>query len=210
MKHLDVLGVQVDFVNLMTEKDHWKYDTLYFLARNEKKHSEYVIQDKVISKIYNANNEWGLTMQASSLMQLKRDKGAEETINGPILLRLKGKTEEKYGTIERKVKLLTGPKLLFAMLESIPSYTVTAEDAYPHCSSCIRTNTLEEAEKLKLFTLNNKLFKYFTTKMKLKAHAGGLSKLKKFNLDQIVTGYEYPKEFNLSIEEIEFIEQTIK
>ena len=210
MKQLKTLNIQVDLVNLMTEKDYWKYDTLYFLARNTEKKTDYKVVDPIISKVYSASNDWNLTMQASSLMQLKRDKGAQETLDGPVLLRLKGKTEKIYGTIEKKVKLLTGPKFLFAMLESVPSYTVTAEDAYPHCSSCVKTATIEEAEKLKLFTLNNKLFKYFTTRMKLKAHAGGLSKLKKFDLTQIQTGYEYPREFNLSREEIEYIEQTIK
>jgi len=207
--HLDKLDKQIDVINLMTEKDYWKYDTLFFVATNKKREKPFIVEDYIIKNLYTHSNEWNLCMQSKSLMQLQRDYGVKTSNNGKVLLKLNGSSNEIYGDLPSNLSPITGPKFMFAMLESLPSYTVTDKDAYPHCSSYVKVDTLEEAEKLKLFVTNNKAYKFFTSKMKLKSHSGGLRKLKRFDLLQIKTGFEYPSEFNLSNDDIKFIEATV-
>ncbi len=75
LQQLGEMGVQVDKVDLMTDVDYWKYDTLYFVARNAPKSSEFVYLDKIVSKMYDPTNSWNCLLQGSSLMQMERDKG---------------------------------------------------------------------------------------------------------------------------------------
>ena len=208
MKTLDQQNVQVHSVNMMTEVDYWKYNTLFFLAQNTPKERDYVIDDIVIPKIYTETSQWEISRQAASLMQLQRD-GKVRVGEGDILLKLNGRDSEVYGECSSKVEPLQGPKLIFTMLESAKSYTVTDKPTFASCSVAVSLPTVDEAEKLLKFVKNNKLFRYFTSVMKMKSHGGGLHNLKSFDLSQIETGYEYPKEFDLTPEEINLIESTV-
>lgn len=203
------LPVQVDEVNLMTDVDYWKFDTLYFVARNEPKTTEFVYQDKIVSKLYAPDNPWNLKMQAFSLMQMKRDNGVVESEDGDVLIRLDGDKPAAYGTNTDNVNVYHGPKFMCAILESKKSYTATDEPAYPSCACIVPTNTLEEAEKLKLFVENNKAWKFATTRLKSKGHGKELRRLKRFDLSQITTGFEYPREFALTEEDIKIIENAV-
>jgi predicted RNA methylase len=209
MKTLDKQNVQVQSVNMMTEVDYWKYNTLFFLAQNTPKKSDYQIEDIIIPKIFTDQPQWKIARQAASLMQLQRDNKVSVEETGNILLKLKGRDPETYGTCSSKIEPLQGPKLIFTMLESAKSYTVTDSPTFASCSVAISLPTLEEAEKLLKFVKNNKLFRYFTSVMKMKSHGGGLHNLKSFDLSQIETGYEYPREFELTQEEINLIESTV-
>ena len=208
MKTLDKQNVQVHSVNMMTEVDYWKYNTLFFLAQNTPKERDYVIDDIVIPKIYTETSQWEISRQAASLMQLQRD-GKVRVGEGDILLKLNGRESEVYGECSSKVEPLQGPKLIFTMLESTKSYTVTDKPTFASCSVAVSLPTVDEAEKLLKFVKNNKLFRYFTSVMKMKSHGGGLHNLRSFDLSQIETGYEYPKEFDLTPEEINLIESTV-
>jgi hypothetical protein len=204
-KFFGKLGKQIDSVNMMTEKDYWKYDTLYFIARNIPKQSEYIIEDKIVSKIF-AHNEIGLQYFSNSLMQNVRAGLVEES--GDVIVKLPGIEPIKYGKITKEDLVAHGPKFAFTMLESVKSYIATEDPLYASCSCYLPTKTLEQAQKIKLFVENNKAFRYLTKTTKCKAHAEGLSRVKKFDIDQIVTGYEYPREWNLTEEDIKAIENV--
>jgi hypothetical protein len=211
LQHLDKMGVQIDKVNLMTDKDYWRYDTLFYVARNVPKSSEFVYLDKIVPKMYAPDNPWNAKLQGTSLMQMRRDKGVILSEDGSVLLKLRsGSQPAVYGTTTDKIKVWTGPKFMCPILESINSYTATEEPAYPHCACVVETNTLEEAEKLKLFVENNKAWKFATRRLKSKGHGKEIRRLKRFDLSQINTGYEYPHEFRLTREEIDSIEQIVK
>lgn len=211
LQHLLEMGVQIDKVNLMTDEDYWKYDTLFYVARNKSKSSEFVYLDKIVPKMYAPDNPWNAQLQGLSLMQMQRDRGVVVSEDGSVLLKLKsGSQPAVYGTNTDKIKVWTGPKFMCSILESIKSYTATEEPACPHCACVVETDTLEEAEKLKLFVENNKAWKFATRRLKSKGHGKELRRLKRFDLSQIKTGFEYPKEFALSEEDITLIEAAIK
>lgn len=205
---LTKLNKQIDLINYMTSIDYWNYNTLYFIGKNSPKISEYTIADPIICKIV-GNNEFNVKTQYSSLMQNRRSNLVLPTGN-TVLVKLNGETPEEYADVTDTRKVVYGPKFAFTMLESIKSYTVTDKPLLAGCVRYISTRTLEEAEKLKLFTINNKAFRYFTTKMKGNSHAGMPANIKKFDLNQIKTGFEYPIEWNLTTEEIAYIEEQIK
>jgi hypothetical protein len=56
---------------------------------------------------------------------------------------------------------------------------------------------VDQAERLKLFVEKNEVFAEYVKRMKLRGHAFGLRYLRKFDLNQIVTGKEIPKEWNI-------------
>lgn len=208
LQYLQKLKVQIDIVNLMTDVDYWRYDTLYFVAHNKPKEKEFLYQDKIVSKMYDPNNPWEVKLQGESLMQMKRDKGVVISQEGDVLIKLKGKENAIYGKCPDNVKVYEGPKFMCTILESTKSYTATDEPAYPHCGCVVKLGTIEEAKKLKLFVENNKAWRYATTRLKSKGHGKELRRLKRFDLSQITTGYEYPREFGLSKEEISLIESV--
>jgi hypothetical protein len=210
LQHFDnKLPVQVDEVNLMTDVDYWKYDTLYFVARNEPKTTDIVFKDKIVSKMYASDNPWNAVLQGSSLMHMERDSGVVVSEDGDVLLKLEGDDPAVYGTNTDNVKVYHGPKFMCTILESLKSYTATDEPAYPHCACVVKTGTLEEAEKLKLFVENNKAWKFATKRLKSKGHGKELRRLKRFDLSQITTGFEYPREFALTEEDIKIIEDAL-
>jgi predicted RNA methylase len=196
---------QIDTVNMMTEIDYWKYDTLYFIGRNIPKQTPYTIVDKITNKMY-GNNEFNLKGQAASLMQNRRNGTVVD--GNTVIVKLNGEKPMEYGDVTKPEKVVYGPKFAFTMLESALSYTVTDEPMYASCVNYLSTNTLDEANRMMLFVKNNRAFRYFNKKMKTKGHANGISRLKKFDLSQIVTGFEYPVEWNLTADEITQIEKS--
>jgi hypothetical protein len=205
---LKEMNIQVDIVDYMTKVDYWKYNTLYFIARNTEKQTSHTVIDPIISKIV-SNNDFGVLTQPASLMQNIRS-GLVLQKGNSVLVKLNGQDPAEYSDLSNMKNVAKGPKFAFTMLESIKSYTATDCPMLAGCVRYIPTDTIAEAEKLKLFTLHNKALRYFSTVMKSKSHAGSLAMVKKFNLSQIVTGKEYPIEWGLTKQEIEYIEQNVK
>jgi hypothetical protein len=208
VKTLKESGKQIDIVDYMTENNYWKYNTLYFIGRNVDRESDFAIPNPIISKLL-GYNEFKVQTQFASLMQNKRSGIVLDT-GDSVLVKLNGTRPEEYADITDMNKAVLGPKFAFTMLESKKSYTVTDAPMLAGCVRCVSTDTLDEAKKIKLFVENNKAFKYFTTKMKGKSHAGMLADIRKFDLSQIITGFEYPSEWHLTPEEIEQIEADDK
>lgn len=210
-KVLEKENIQVDRINFMTETDYWKYDTLFFVARNLEKISDFVIEDKIAGKLIDMYNPWRVKFQPSSMMQLKRSGIINSNHKTKAIVKLPGQNNEtvEYDGV-REDKIIHGPKFVFTMLESVKSYTATNEPLIGSCIGFSKTKTIEEANQLMNFAKYNKAFKYLAKVMKSKCHAATLIKTKKFNLSQIKSGMEYPVEFNLTQKEIDLIESTIK
>jgi Eco57I restriction-modification methylase len=205
VKFFETFDKQIDTVNMMTETDYWKYDTLYFIGRSIPKESNYIIVDKIISKIW-GNNEFKLIRQNDSLMQNRRNGTVVD--GDTVIVKLNGEEPMQYGNVTKPEKVVYGPKFAFTILESQPSYTVTDKPMYASCVCIFKTDTIDHANRMMLFVKNNRAFRYFNKRMKSKGHAIGINRLKKFDLSQIVTGFEYPTEWNLTAEEIYEIENS--
>ncbi len=189
---------QIDEVNFMTDVDHWKYRTLFFSGTKETSSRAPIIIDPILNKLYT-------TLQQEKLDVIKtEDPLAADGIEA-ICYITKGDFMKKG--LARADKVVDGPKLMYSTLLNRNLIVVTEELAAPRYARVIKCDTIEEAEKLKLFMDNNPIFNWVTQKMKSKnCFDEVFLNFKKFDFSQIVTGYEYPKEWHLTDEEIALVE----
>lgn len=187
---------QVEYIDLMTDKDWWEYSTLFYVVRKTKKVSDPVIKGEIIKKIWSMSfNEWGYT-------EWKR-KTTDRHAPVEALVSLTGETGPS------KFALFPAPRFFSDNLNG-PNYITW--DGYADLPFCgyVTFNSLEDANKLLLFIKNNKIVKFFKAKTKVKSKVKDFLRFtKKFDLSQIHTGYEYPVEFGLTDDEIDQIERNI-
>lgn len=201
----------IPIINFMTRVDYWKYTTCWFIMENKPRVDALRIQDPIISNIYSLDVGFSIEGEADHLAFLVRDKKLIETGKYKVIAALPYKKNPmiQYGYSNQNVYY--GPKFAFRMMTSIVSHTITEEPILAPCTFFIRTKTISEAEALRKFVLNNKAFQYMITKLKYQKHREtALKFIRTFDLSQIETGYEYPKEWNLTKEEIKIIEETVK
>jgi hypothetical protein len=198
---------QVDVVNLMTEKDYWSganYNTLYFIERASVKNSQPVLDGGICAKLF-GTAEWKYN-EFNNTESRKNTGEIKAVVNLP-----KVANNFSIETSLVKTALNPAPRFAFTLLESIKSYTVTE---LPFCGSmcgCVTLDSMSDAIALKKFIENNKGLKYFFNAMKLKGYAKDILRYtKKIDLTQVKTGLEYPVEWNLTKEEIEYIESNTK
>ena len=198
---------QVDVVNLMTEKDHWSgqnYNTLYFIERATAKVSDPVLEGGICAKIFGVS-EWKYN-EFNNTESRKKTGNTKAVVNLP-----KVANNFKIETSSVKTALPAAPRFAFTLLESIKSYTTTDLAFCGSMCGCVTLNSMAEAEALRKFIENNKGLRYFFTAMKLKGYAKDIVRYtKKIDLTQIKTGLEYPKEWGLTKDEIDYIESNVK
>lgn len=196
--------LEVKSLNLMTEKNHWKYNTCYFHVKNIKNKQEIIVNDKIIKKIFavKGNPNW-YELNGKPNKNKITYKG-ENAVKAIIKLGTE-KTKPIYGSVDPTWgKLLgKGPKLAATLLENNHSYLITEDPICAEFCGVYQTSTIEEAEKLKLFVDNSELFKKIHTRLKTKGLFWTLRHVKPFDLKQIETGNEVPKEWNLTDGELE-------
>lgn len=204
-------------VSLMVDKNYWKFNTFWTYGIKEDNQNSYTfygtdIDSIICSKLFGLNRFKKIT-QSNSYMQLYRDGFVTDEDNGnPLTIVRSYKKNDMtlkraYPTDEGLKKVVFGPKYAQYMQESAVSRLATDEPMLCDTFTVFPTETLDEAKKMKLFTDVNPLLTYFWKKMKIKGRDHFWQYAKKFDLNQIVTGYEYPAEYNLKQEEIERIEQ---
>ena len=213
MSDLKKDGNQIDVLSLMTDTDWWDYNTCYFIERNYPRVSNSVVYgDSITVKIFSmSKNEWDRASYSGvAPLKYHNEKGDIEAI-------IKCATKKtNWMPIIGLVKdiphaMRAGPKLISPILYSKNAILCTTLPVCAPGCMMVHTNTIEEAESLKLFVLNNKGFKYFLKKMKFqRGVAEYFPRAKTFDLSQIKTGFEYPTEWGLTHDEIQIIEGTIK
>ena len=192
--------------------EHWKFDSGYFFYNGSKTFTNNSPLS-ILNKIYKMENQIKFSHAIGGSMKGLLEKGdltiedkggVYGLINTPT-----AKEDKVYGYINTKAYVPEGPKLIFKGLESKRSYTV---EHLPHKvgSACtLYFNSLEEAKAAKLFILNSPIMEYLQKVVFEKARGLMFRYIIPFDLTQIKTGYEYPLEFNLTIEEINLIESTV-
>lgn len=208
ISHLISDDREIRYVNLMTSQNYWRFNTCHFSIKNTKKSSDFVfeIEDVALNKIYTAfNPNWyELRSLSKNSKALEHKNGIRAitklpTANSPI--------EYSYINPSYTKLLNAGPKLCSNLFFCKHSFITTEEPFCAENSCAYRTATLEEAKKLKLFVLNNKVFNAIFKKLKPRGLFWTLRNVKPFDINQIQTGHEIPKEWNLTKKEIEFILQ---
>jgi hypothetical protein len=195
---------QTTRVDLMDNIKVWPYNTCFFLLKKEKKKSETSITGGMAAKIFTLNKDEQFDMVYYSgsnngpAMVSKFNNGKNKVIR-----RLPGRNNDSpiYDYTDEIVD--SSPKFAFSVMESRKSHLVTSEPIYGGTICYIRTSSIEEAEKLKLFVNNNKVFSEYVKRMNQEKNSTfSLRNVKKFDLNQIVTGEEIPIEWGLQDEDL--------
>lgn len=208
LKNYDV----IDF-NLMSEETYWQYDTCYFVLKESSVRTLGLsVSDRILSNMLDLsfnNNFKGININ-------KSDKELDkENIFGPgtnAIRYLPGRRgpEPTYDTIsDKKYMIDAGPKVVGTHLNSVSGILATTDPVCAGTTITYFTDTFNEAQSLALFLKNNKAVKYFQKKTNVKKMMLRFEWFKKFDLNQIKTGFEYPVEWNLSTEDINLIEEYV-
>jgi hypothetical protein len=197
----------------MSESNYWKYDTCYFILKATKiRNNKLVPSDHILSKILDLSleNNWKTININKSDKELIR----EDVFGGNIkcIRYLPGRRGNSVTTDSVKTDkylIPKGPKVVGTHLNSSSSITATNDAVCAGTTMTIPTNTIDEAKALALFIRNNLAVKYFVKQANVKKLMVRFSWFKKFDLEQIKTGYEYPVEWNLTANEIKKLEEII-
>ena len=195
-------GNKIEHFNLMTEVDYWKYNTCWFIEKNEKSSDTFVPVDEIFSKIYSleGNSRW---YELNGNTNAKRmDKSGIECITKLASC----KETFSTGRVTDGSKVLHGAKFMGTLLENPHSYQVTENPVYAPFCGAVSCDTIKQAEKARLFVENSPLLRFARKKLKTKGLLWTFRHLKDFDLNQIKTGFEYPKEYHLTKGEIALIE----
>lgn len=197
-------------INFMSEHDYWKHDTCFFILKNNNKGLRLKLSDKVFSKFIDLEKKttWEMINLNKSDGELVREKVFGKGTR--VIRYLPGSRGTKV-TYDKSndTRIIYGPKVIATALDSFGSITATDEPALVGTSNSFKMKNLSDAKKFALFLKNNKLVIMMKKKMKFKKSVASVRFFKKFDLSQIKTGKEYPKEYNLTKDEINEIESSI-
>jgi hypothetical protein len=196
-------GCQVDRVDLMDNINVWPYNTCYFIINKVPRTSIPVITGGLAAKMFSPNRTDCFPFVYYSGSNNGMNKFFDPTKPNKVIRQLPGKGRNQVAYDYTDKEIATGPKFAFYVMESGKSYTVTTEPVCGGTICYVPTTTISEAEKLKLFVENNEVFAKYVQRMKLRGHAFGLRYLRKFDLNQIVTGKEIPKEWNITATDLD-------
>ena len=188
---------QTHLINLMDDVDVWPYNTCYFIVENSIKTFQTHIQGGLAAKVFSPYE--------SDCFPFVYYSGADSGMKGfspqgtnRVIRKLPGRNNDGFLYDTTDIKVDSGWKFAFNVMESKKSYSVTDEPIRGGTICYIPTNTKEEAQKLKLFVENNEVYAEYIKRSKIKYHAFGMRNVKKFNLSQIKTGKEIPVEWNIT------------
>lgn len=193
---------QVNWIHLMDNVDVWPYNTCIFSVSKQPRTSDPVILGGMAAKIYSPNPKdcFDFVYYSGSNNGMNKFFGPGK--KNKVIRQLPGKGRNSVAYDYTDTDVGTGPKFAFYTLESKKSYTITSEAVYGGTVCYVPTATIKEAEKLKLFVEKNPVFAEYVKRMKLRGHAFGLRNVKKFDLNQIVTGLETPAEWNITDQDL--------
>lgn len=192
----------IKFYSLETSK-FWNFQCGYFVGTLQKIKSPInVSEDSIIRKCCAIQFDWKYRSNGGKFVEFYDPK--KEYIDGIIEL-----PSSSSGIIRGKIRkdlAIYGPKVMSRVLETNASYIATDEPAVCSAANSISFDTLEEAEKCCEFIKKSPLMKYIQAKMNARTKMFSFIWLKKFEM----SGDLYPKEFNLTEEEIRYIEEQVK
>ena len=189
---------QVNWIHLMDNIDVWPYNTCIFSLSKKPRTSDPIILGGLAAKIYSPNPDdcFPFVYYSSNNNGLNHKFGPNKS--NKVIRKLPGKGRDCVEYDYTDVDIKSGPKFAFYVMESRKSYTVTSEPVYGGTICYIPFSTETEAKKMKLFVEKNPVFKEYVKRMNLRGHAFGLRNIKKFDINQIVTGLETPIEWNIT------------
>jgi hypothetical protein len=189
---------QVNWIHLMDDIDVWPYNTCIFSVSKTPRVSAPLILGGLAAKIYSPDSKdcFDFVYYSGSNNGMNKHFGPGKKY--PVIRQLPGKGRNSVAYDYTDTQISAGPKFAFYVMESRKSYTVTSDPIYGGTICYVSLATVEEAAKLKLFVEKNPVFAEYVKRMKLRGHAFGLRNMRKFDINQIETGLEIPKEWNIT------------
>jgi hypothetical protein len=210
MSELEESGKQVDLIHHMSDADYWEgkkqYNTLFFVERNQPKTSDPIrLGDTICDKMLGFR-QWGETEKGKVEKNKLEPGNIEAVINTPL------KDNDNFETaFISNPQAPAGWKFGYRLQSSKKSLMVTDLPWNADQSAHIKFQTEHEARAIMKFIQVNPSVPYFKKKMNLKDSPKDIIRfMKRFDLTQIKTGYEYPKEFGFTQDEIDTIENGTK
>lgn len=188
---------QVNWIHLMDNIDVWPYNTCIFSVSKTPRTSPPLILGGLAAKIYSPNPAdcFDFVYYSGSNNGMNKHFGSGK--KNKVIRQLPGKGRDTVIYDYTDNTISAGPKFAFYVMESRKSYTVTSEPVYGGTICYVPFDTEAEADKLKLFVEKNPIYAEYVKRMKLRGHAFGLRNMRKFDLSQIKTGLEIPKEWGI-------------
>ena len=189
---------QVNWIHLMDDIDVWPYNTCIFSVSKTPRTSPPMIIGGLAAKIYSPDPKdcFPFVYYSGSNNGMNKHFGTGK--KNKVIRQLPGKGRNNVSYEYTDVEVATGPKFAFYVMESRKSYTVTSDPIYGGTICYVPFTTEEEAAKLKLFVEKNPVYAEYVKRMKLRGHAFGLRNMRKFDINQIETGLEIPKEWDIT------------
>lgn len=193
---------QVDYIHLMDNIDVWPYNTCFFSVTKTPRTSPPKILGGLAAKIFSPNPADCFPFTYYSGSNNGMNKLFGPTKKNKVVRQLPGKGRDSVAYDYTDTIVASNWKFAFYVMESKKSYTVTDEPVYGGTICYVSTATKEQSDKLKLFVEKNPVYAEYVKRMKFKGHAFGLRNVRKFDLDQIITGLEIPKEWNITKQDL--------
>lgn len=189
---------QIDFIHLMDNYDVWPYNTCFFAVSKKPRVTPPKILGGMAAKIFSADPKDCFPFVYYSGSNNGMNKRFGPGKKNKVIRQLPGKNRDSLSYDFTDEEVASGPKFAFYVMESKKSYTVTSEPVYGGTICYIPFDREDQAEKMKLFVENNPVFAEYIKRMNIRGHAFGLRNIKKFDIDQIITGTEIPKEWGIT------------
>lgn len=204
-------------LSLMVDKEWWRYNTFWIFGTKEPNQNSYKVagtdMDSVICGKIFGKDAFPYIIQQDSLKQLYEKEFITDTDNGnPLCMVRNNKKKDMkivyaYPTAKGITKVVHGPKFTHYMAESAVTWLATDEPMLCDCAVIWPHATLDLANKQKIFTINNPVLRFIHKKMKIKGQDQFWFYTKFFDLNQIITGFEFPKEYNLTDTEKQYLNE---
>jgi hypothetical protein len=212
IRYIKQLDIGCDYLNLMTDYDYWNFDSCIFClnkAHGNKLGLKKISDNSFISKIVSFDDTFEYYIRNNPDKPFNKNKIVTKKVYG--LLKLKNsKNNEIYGEIDNDLAF-HGPKFITTLQYSRQSHTITALPSRTPHSILFIFKSIDEARRFELFVEKNLLIDYLYSKLKLNSKMAGkvgvMTLVKKFDLNQIQTGFEIPKEWELRDEDIESLKK---
>lgn len=189
---------QINWIHLMDDIDVWPYNTCIFSVSKSPRQTAPLILGGLAAKIYSPNPAdcFDFVYYSGSNNGMNKHFGAGKAHR--VIRQLPGKGRDHVVYDRTDTEVAAGPKFAFYVMESRKSYTVTEDPVYGGTICYVPFATVEQAAKLKLFVEKNPVYAEYVKRMKLRGHAFGLRNMRRFDIDQIETGLETPKEWSIT------------
>lgn len=199
---MDRFGVSLVDMDLSA---YWHYNTGYFVSIGDDDRCIDVTENPIIHKCYAVKTQRQFRWCTNGSYKVFVEQGcySDTEVPGSVygLIDVPKKDRgELYGWITVPA-IPAGPKVVFSALTG-PA-VATDLPSKVGSSAVMFFDTLDEAERARLFINNSPIVKYLRKHLKEKSFGCVFRYMKEFDLNQIVTGFEIPVEYKLTEEEVD-------